>query len=106
MLEILLMADGGADAFMRDFRELKFWQKSHELILAIYKETERFPKNEIYGLTSQIRRAAVSIGANIAERAGKNSRSVPPNQFGISKRAGIRTATCVRSRVFESGETG
>lgn len=59
---------------MRDFRELKVWQKSHELILAIYKETERFPKSEIYGLTSQIRRAAVSIGANIAEGAGKNSR--------------------------------
>ncbi|HEX3740286.1 MAG TPA: four helix bundle protein [Terriglobales bacterium] len=59
---------------MRDFRELKVWQKSHALILAIYKETVCFPKNELYGLTSQIRRAAVSIGANIAEGAGKNSR--------------------------------
>jgi four helix bundle protein len=59
---------------MRDFRELKVWQKSHDLILAIYKETVCFPKNEVYALTSQIRRAPVSIGANIAEGAGKNSR--------------------------------
>ena len=59
---------------MRDFREIKVWQKSHALILAIYKETRCFPKAEFYGLTSQIRRAAVSIGANIAEGAGKNSR--------------------------------
>jgi four helix bundle protein len=59
---------------MRDFRELKVWQKSHELILAVYKQTNCFPKNEVYALTSQIRRASVSIGANIAEGAGKNSR--------------------------------
>lgn len=58
---------------MRDFRELKVWQRSHELTLAIYKETSLFPRNEIYGLTAQIRRAAVSIGANISEGAGKNS---------------------------------
>lgn len=60
---------------MRDFRELKVWQKSHLLILAIYKETVCFPKSEVYALTSQLRRAAISIGANIAEGAGKNSRS-------------------------------
>ena len=58
---------------MRDFRELKVWQKSHELTLAIYKATSSFPNEEMYGLTCQIRRAAVSIGANISEGAGKNS---------------------------------
>lgn len=57
---------------MRDFRELKVWQKSHQLTLAIYKATVKFPKDEMYGLTSQIRRASASIAANIAEGCGRN----------------------------------
>lgn len=59
---------------MRDFRELQVWQKSHVLTVAVYRVTRKFPKEEIYGLTSQIRRAAVSVSANIAEgccRSGK-----------------------------------
>lgn len=59
---------------MRDFRELKVWQKAHELTLAVYKATACFPKVELYGLTAQMRRASVSISANISEGAGKNSR--------------------------------
>ena len=59
---------------MRDFRELKVWEKAHALTLNVYRTTAEFPKNEMYGLTSQIRRAASSIGANIAEGAGRNSR--------------------------------
>lgn len=59
---------------MRDFRELKVWHKAHALTLDVYRATKSFPKDELYGLTSQIRRAAVSIGANIAEGSGKNSR--------------------------------
>jgi len=59
---------------MRDFRELKVWQKAHALTLDVYRATKSFPREELYGLTSQIRRAAVSIAANIAEGAGKNSR--------------------------------
>ncbi|MDA8241074.1 MAG: four helix bundle protein [Nitrospiraceae bacterium] len=60
---------------MRDFRELKVWQKSHALTRAVYKATTVFPKEEIYGLTSQLRRASVSIPANVAEgccRKGKD----------------------------------
>ena len=60
---------------MRDFRELKVWHKAHELTLGVYRATKLFPKEELYSLTSQIRRAAVSIAANIAEGAGKNSRA-------------------------------
>jgi four helix bundle protein len=60
---------------MRDFRELKVWRKAHELTLDVYRVTRAFPKEETYGLTSQIRRAAASVGANIAEGSGKNSRS-------------------------------
>ena len=58
---------------MKDFRKQKVWQKSHRLTLDVYKATERFPKAEIYGLTSQIRRSCASIPANIAEGCGRNS---------------------------------
>jgi len=58
---------------VKDFKDLKVWAKSHELTLAIYKATTSFPREEIYGLTSQIRRAAVSIAANIAEGCGRRS---------------------------------
>ena len=56
---------------MQDFRQLKVWAKSHALVMVVYATTQRLPKDEIYGLTSQIRRAAVSIPANIAEGCGK-----------------------------------
>ena len=58
---------------MEDFKKLKVWTKAHELTLAIYKRTRTFPNDEMYGLTSQIRRASVSIGANIAEGCGRRS---------------------------------
>ena len=56
---------------MRDFREIKVWEKSHLLTLEIYKVTAVFPREEIYGLTSQVRRASASIPANIAEGFGR-----------------------------------
>jgi len=59
---------------MRDFREIKVWAKAHTLTLALYRLTRRFPKDELYGLTSQIRRSAASIGANIAEGSGRRTR--------------------------------
>jgi four helix bundle protein len=49
------------------FRKLIVWQRAHSLTLAIYKASEKFPKHEMFGLTSQIRRAAVSVESNIAE---------------------------------------
>ncbi|RJO62415.1 MAG: four helix bundle protein [Dehalococcoidia bacterium] len=55
---------------MKDFRKLNVWQKAHELALEVYGATASFPRDEIYGLTSQIRRACVSIPANIAEGCG------------------------------------
>jgi four helix bundle protein len=58
---------------MKNFRELKVWKKGHELTLAVYKTTARFPQEERYGLTSQIRRASVSVPANIAEGCGRGS---------------------------------
>ena len=58
---------------MRNFQELSVWQKSHELTLIIYKISCAFPKEELFGLTSQIRRSAASIPTNIAEGSGRNS---------------------------------
>ena len=57
---------------MRDFRELKVWERAHRLTLAIYKATSAFPKEEMFGLTSQMRRCSASIPANIAEGCGRS----------------------------------
>jgi four helix bundle protein len=57
---------------MKDFKQLEVWKKSHDLTVAIYKATAVFPKSELYGLTSQIRRASSSIPANIAEGCGRS----------------------------------
>jgi four helix bundle protein len=62
-----------ADGFnMRDFKKLKVWEKSHQLALAVYQATAKFPPRELYGLTSQLRRSGASIPANIAEGCGRN----------------------------------
>ena len=58
---------------MQDFTQLKVWERSHQLTLAVYRTTRPFPKEEQYGLTSQIRRAGASVPANIAEGCGSNS---------------------------------
>ena len=58
---------------MQDFRNLKVWQKSHKLTLSVYRTTAVFPKEELYGLTSQMRRSCASIPANIAEGCGRDS---------------------------------
>lgn len=58
---------------MKDFRQLQVWEKSHQLALAVYKATKEFPKEELYGLTSQIRRANMSIPTNIAEGCGRGT---------------------------------
>lgn len=58
---------------MHNFRELKIWQEAMEIAKLTYKVTKHFPSSEMYGLTSQMNRAAVSIPSNIAEGAGRNS---------------------------------
>jgi four helix bundle protein len=62
---------GVKEIAMRDFRDLKVWEKAHRLALAAYRVTAAFPKEEQYGLTSQNRRAGSSVPANIAEGCGR-----------------------------------
>ena len=69
---------------MKDFRTLKVWEKSHAIVLAIYKATQSFPKSELYGITSQIQRAAVSVPTNIAEGCGKDSDAELGRYFKIA----------------------
>ena len=59
----------------KSFERLIVWQKAHQFVLGVYRLTENFPRHEIYGLTSQFRRAAVSIPANIAEGFKKRGRA-------------------------------
>jgi len=68
----------GSEDRMKDFRDLHVWDEAHRLTLKVYQATARFPREEQYGLTNQIRRCSVSIGANIAEGCGKRGN----NEFG------------------------
>lgn len=58
---------------MKDFKNLIVWRKSHEFVLKIYEISKDFPKEEVYGLTSQVRRASSSVPTNIAEGCGRNT---------------------------------
>ena len=73
-MEIAFSLQRSAISFkpMKDFRELKVWQKAHRLTLAVYRITTDFPREELYGLTSQLRRSSSSISANLAEGCGRN----------------------------------
>lgn len=57
---------------MRDFKTLRVWERAHQLALSVYRITRAFPREELYGITSQLRRAACSIPANIAEGFGRS----------------------------------
>lgn len=58
---------------MKDFKNLKVWQQEIKVVIDIYKVSTNFPHEELYGLTSQMRRSAISISSNIAEGSGRNS---------------------------------
>ena len=69
---------------MKNFRDLMVWRKAHLLTLDSYRITESFPKQEIYGITSQMRRCAASIAANIAEGCGKKGNAEFQRFLGIA----------------------
>ena len=70
---------------VQSYKDLIVWQKSMLMVKDIYRITQRFPREEIYGLTSQIRRAAVSIPSNIAEGQARAGRAEFPNFLSIAR---------------------
>ncbi len=69
----------------KSFQDLVVWQKAHQFVLSVYRYSESFPKNEIYGLTSQLRRSAVSIPGNIAEGFKKKTRPDKARYLNIAQ---------------------
>jgi four helix bundle protein len=69
----------------KNFTDLIVWQKAHEFVLWVYKITDDFPKSELYGLTSQFRRAAVSIAANLAEGFAKKGKADKLRYYNIAE---------------------
>ena len=69
---------------MRDFKELMVWRRSHQLAIDIYRATQEFPREEVFGQVSQIRRAAASIPTNIAEGCGRKSNAEFANFLNIA----------------------
>ncbi len=65
-------AGGGPGSDVKDFRDLQVWRRAHQLTLEVYQLTASFPREEVYGLTSQLRRSCASIAANVAEGCGRN----------------------------------
>ena len=76
---------------MQDYKSLKVWEKAHQLVLDIYKATNNFPKEELFGLVSQLRRASVSIPTNIAEGSSRKKQkgfsALLGNSIWIGKRS-------------------
>ncbi len=69
---------------MKDFHKLKVWEKAHNITLKIYLTTRDFPKEEIYGLTSQMRRSSASIPTNLAEGSGRSNKAETIHFFNIA----------------------
>ncbi|MFT3743230.1 MAG: four helix bundle protein [Pyrinomonadaceae bacterium] len=69
----------------RSFEDVEIWKKAHAFVLEAYRLTDEFPKHELYGLTSQLRRAAVSIPANFAEGFGKATKPDKLKFYSISQ---------------------
>lgn len=87
---------------MRNFREYDIWKNSIEIAKAIYLLTEKFPNTEKYGLISQIQRAAVSIGSNIAEGASRDSEK----EFGHFLQIALGSAFEIETQIIIAQEIG
>ena len=75
----------GIKSKIRSFTDLMVWQESHKVVLSIYKITKNFPNEEIYGLTSQMRRAAVSVTSNIVEGFTRRSKKEKQQFYSIAR---------------------
>ncbi|MGC2636144.1 MAG: four helix bundle protein [Acidobacteriaceae bacterium] len=90
---------------VKSCRELTVWQRSIELTVALYRMTRTFPREEVFGLTSQLRRASVSIASNIAEGYGRGSRGEYRNFHGMARGSALEVQTqLVIARELELGD--
>ena len=80
---------------MRSFRDLETWKEAMDLVEACYRETGTFPRTEMYGLTTQLRRAAVSIPANVAEGAARRSPRAFAHHVAIALGSQAELETCL-----------
>lgn len=87
---------------MRPFRKLLVWQKAHRLTVELYRVTKAFPRDEQYGLTSQIRRCANSIGANIAEGCGRGT----PRDFARFIQIALGSASELENHLVLASDLG
>jgi four helix bundle protein len=87
---------------MGDFKKLEVWRVAHSLVCEVYKITRAFPKTEAYGLTSQIRRSAASIAANVAEGCGRNG----DPEFARFVRISLGSATELEYHLLLSKDIG
>src|SRR5882762_9838834 len=86
---------------MNNYKNLKIWQKSVDLAVKVYEVTKLFPKEELYGLTYQLKKSAVSIPSNIAEGSGRNTKKDFNNFLGISYGSSceLNTQLIIASRI-------
>jgi four helix bundle protein len=90
---------------LRSFRELHVWQRSMQLATAVYRLTQGFPREEIYGLASQLRRAAVSVPSNIAEGHGRSSAAEYRHFLWIARGSNFEIQTQLEiARSFKMGD--
>jgi four helix bundle protein len=87
------IANRKPDVVVESYRDLKVWQRAIEMTLAIYRATTAFPKEEIFGLTSQMRRAAVSTASNIAEGYGRHTRGEYKQFLGMARGSNLEVQT-------------
>ena len=78
---------------LKSYRELHVWQRAIDMTLAVYRITSAFPKEELFGLTSQLRRAAISVASNIAEGYGRNSKGEYKQFLGVARGSNLELQT-------------
>ncbi len=90
---------------VRSFRDLLVWQRSIQLAVSVYRFTRSFPREELYGLTSQMRRAAVSISSNIAEGHGRGSTGENRQFLGMARGSNCELQSQIEvARALEFGD--
>ena len=87
---------------IKNFTDLRVWKEAHSLVLLIYKITKKFPKDEVFGLISQLRRAAVSVTSNIAEGFSRQSYAEKVQFYSLA----LGSLTEVQSQLFIARDVG